>query len=84
MHIAILELLADGASRFRRTGGLERDGFNELGNPGEIVFLVCFRCEVLDRDRHGRVGLLLQRVLVAKRCRLGVTWRTCENMTAQA
>lgn len=61
MDAAVLEFLADGACGFCRTGRLEFDDFNELGDAAEVVLFVGFAGEVFDRDGDRRVRLLLNR-----------------------
>lgn len=58
MQVSIFEFLANGTSCLSRTGSLEVDGFDKLGNAAEIVFGVCFARQSLDIDRDGRVRFL--------------------------
>jgi DNA mismatch repair protein MutH len=60
VHVAVLELLADGARSLRRARGLDGDDFDEVGDAADVVLLVGLRRERLDGDRDGGVGLLLE------------------------
>lgn len=60
VHVAVLELLADGARGLRGARRLDGDDFDEVGDAADVVFLVGFGRERLDGDRDGGVGLLLE------------------------
>lgn len=70
MHVAVLELLADGARGLRGARGLDGDDFDEVGDAADVVLLVGLGRERLDGDRDGGVGLLLEWALAEDRGRL--------------
>jgi hypothetical protein len=49
---AILEFLADGASGFGGSRGLELDYLDEVWDAGEVVFFVGLGCEPFYRDGY--------------------------------
>lgn len=59
VHIAVLELLPDGAGGLAGARSLELDHLDELGDAAEILLLVGLTREVLDGDRHRRVRFFL-------------------------
>lgn len=60
VHVAVLELLADGARGLRGARGLDGDDFDEVGDAANVVLLVGLGRERLDGDRDGGIGLLLE------------------------
>lgn len=58
MQVSIFEFLANGTGSLSRTGSLEVDGFDKLGDTAEIVFGKGFTRQSFDVDRDGRVGFL--------------------------
>lgn len=60
VHVAVLELLADGARGLGGARGLDGDDFDEVGDAADVVLLVGLGRERLDGDRDGGVGLLLE------------------------
>ena len=61
VHVAVLELLADGARGLGGARGLDGDDLDELGDAAEVVLLVGFGGEGLDRDGYGGVRFLWRR-----------------------
>lgn len=85
MHVAVLELLANGARGLGGARGLDGDDFDEVGDAADVVLLVGLGGERLDGDRDGGVGLLLDWVLVERSqkvgaLRSGYRYRTGWNM----
>lgn len=60
VHVAVLELLADGARGLRGARGLDGDDLDEVGDAADVVLLVGLGRERLDGDRDGGVWLLLE------------------------
>lgn len=59
VHVAVLELLSNGAGGLRGAGGLDGDDLDEVGDAAEVFCFVGLGGEPLDGDRDGRIWLLL-------------------------
>lgn len=70
VHVAVLELLADGARGLRGARGLDGDDFDEIGDAADVFLFVGLGGERLDGDRDGGIGLLLEWALAEDLARL--------------
>jgi hypothetical protein len=65
MYTSILEFLPQCPCDLLRTGVLQLDHLQQVGDAGEIVFFVRFGGEGLDIDGDGREWFLLFMVTIA-------------------
>ncbi|KAH6605680.1 hypothetical protein Trco_004833 [Trichoderma cornu-damae] len=54
VHVAVFELLANGAGGLRGAGRLDGDDFDEVGDAADVLLVVGLGGERLDGDRDGR------------------------------
>jgi hypothetical protein len=64
VHIAIFELLPNGAGGLRGARCLDSDDFDKIGDAADVFLFVGLGGERLDGDRDGRIRLLLRWALV--------------------